>query len=73
MVHGPDAALAAIEKLAADPRRRDYCYLLAVRAHILEQVSRTRPRNTRLQAANLIRNERERYQNHAQGNSQPCQ
>jgi predicted RNA polymerase sigma factor len=47
MVHGPDAALAAIEKLAADPRRRDYCYLLAVRAHILEQVSRTRPRNTR--------------------------
>jgi predicted RNA polymerase sigma factor len=34
MVHGPDAALAVLEKLTFDPRLRDYCYLPAVRAHV---------------------------------------
>jgi mannose-6-phosphate isomerase-like protein (cupin superfamily) len=72
MVDGPDAALAAIEKLAADPRRRDYCCLPAVRAHILEQVNRTRPRNTAAAGSQPhSHSERERHQNHAQRNSQP--
>jgi predicted RNA polymerase sigma factor len=76
MVHGPDAALAALEKLAADPRFRDYCYVLAVRAHVLEQAGQhVAARGNRLHAANLTRNERERqlYQNHAQRRSRPCQ
>jgi mannose-6-phosphate isomerase-like protein (cupin superfamily) len=48
MADGPDVALVTIEKLDADPPRRDYCYLPAVGAHIVEQVSGTRPHNTRL-------------------------
>jgi predicted RNA polymerase sigma factor len=52
----------------ADPRLRDYCYLPAVRAHVLEQAGQhVAARDDWLQAANLTRNERERqlYQNHA--------
>ncbi len=76
MVHGPDAALAALEKLTTDPRLRDYCYLPAVRAQVLEQAGQhAAARNNWLHAANLTRNERERqlYQNHAQRRSRPCQ
>ncbi len=76
MVHGPDAALAALEKLAADPRLRDYCYLPAVRAHVLEQAGQhVAARGNWLHAANLTRNERQRqlYQNHAPRRSRPCQ
>lgn len=76
MVHSPDAALAALEKVAADPRLRDYCYLPAVRAHVLEQAGQhVAARDNWLQAANLTRNERERqlYQNHAHRRTPPCQ
>ncbi len=74
MVHGPDAALAAIEKLAGDPRLRAYCYLPAVRAHVLEQAGQLdAARDSWLQAADLTRNERERrlYESHAQRRDHP--
>lgn len=76
MVHGPDAALAEVEKLAGDPRLREYCYLPAVRAHLLEQAGRQdAARDSWLLAAKLTRNERERrlYEQHAIKRRSPCQ
>jgi len=68
MVQGPEAALAELNKLSGDPRLRDYCYLPAVRAHVLEQAGqRDAARDSWLLAAKLTRNERERqlYEQHA--------
>jgi predicted RNA polymerase sigma factor len=77
MVHGPQAALAELEKLSGDPRLRDYCYLPAVRAYVLEQAGlHDAARDSWLLAAKHTRNERERqlYRQHAaQQRSHPCQ
>jgi predicted RNA polymerase sigma factor len=75
MVHRPEAALAEIDRLAADPRLQGYCYLPAVRAHVLEQASLyDAARENWLEAAKLTRNERERrlYEKHAAERSTPC-
>ena len=74
MVHGPEAALAEIDRLAGDPRLRGYCYLPAVRAHVLEAAGRhDAARESWLEAAKLTRNERERalYEKHAAERSTP--
>ena len=39
-VHGPARALAALEPLESDPKLRDYYLLLAVRGHLLLELSR---------------------------------
>jgi predicted RNA polymerase sigma factor len=68
MVHGPQQAMAVLDKLAGDPRLRDYCYLPAVRAHVLEQANeQDAARACWRQAAKLTRNDRERrlYEEHA--------
>ena len=39
-VHGPAAALTAVEPLQHDPKLRDYYLLLALRGHLLQQLSR---------------------------------
>jgi RNA polymerase sigma factor (sigma-70 family) len=74
MVNGPQAALGELDKLASDPRLRAYCYLPAVRAHVLEQAGQhAAARDSWLLAAKLTRNERERrlYKQHAQERSRP--
>jgi predicted RNA polymerase sigma factor len=76
MVHGPQAALAELDKLSADPRLREYCYLPAVRAHVLDQAGQhAAARDSWLLAAKLTGNERERqlYTRNAQERSRPCQ
>jgi RNA polymerase sigma factor (sigma-70 family) len=76
MVNGPNVALAELEKLSGDPRLRGYCYLPAVRAHVLEQAGRhAAARDSWLLAAKLTQNERERqlYEQQAQQRSRPCQ
>jgi len=76
MVNGPHVALAELDKLSADPRLRGYCYLPAVRAHVLAQAGRhDAARDSWLLAAQLTRNERERqlYEQNAQGKSRRCQ
>lgn len=40
-VHGPAAALEAIEPLSADPKLRDYYLLLALRGHLLLELGRS--------------------------------
>jgi predicted RNA polymerase sigma factor len=68
MVHGPTAGLAATDKLTAHPAMRGYCYLPAVRAHLLERADqREAARLAWLEAAGLTHNERERqlFQQHA--------
>jgi len=39
-VHGPARALAALQPLESDPKLRDYYLLLAVRGHLLLELSR---------------------------------
>lgn len=75
MVNGPQAALAELDTLSGDPRLRAYCYLPAVRAHVLEQAGAHAAGRSWLLAAKLTRNERERqlYTRHAQERSRPCQ
>jgi RNA polymerase sigma factor (sigma-70 family) len=68
MVHGPAAGLAATDKLTAHPAMRDYCYLPAVRAHLLDRAGHGEAaRCAWLEAAALTHNERERqlFQQHA--------
>jgi RNA polymerase sigma factor (sigma-70 family) len=56
MVNGPRAALAKLDKLSGDPRLRGYCYLPAVRAHVLEQAGQhAAARDSWLLAAKLTR------------------
>ena len=76
MVRGPEAALAELDRLSGDTRLRDYPYLPAVRAHVLERAGRDdAARESWLQAAQLTRNDRERqlYIQHAHERSEPCQ
>ena len=73
--HRPQAALADLDKLSVDSRLRDYCYLPAVRAHVLEQAGEhAAARDSWQRAAQLTRNERERqlYNQHAQEGSRAC-
>jgi len=72
MVNGPEPALTELDKLSGDPRLRAYCYLPAVRAHVLQQAGQhAAARDSWLLAAKLTRNERERrlYTQHAQERS----
>jgi RNA polymerase sigma-70 factor (ECF subfamily) len=39
-VHGPEAALAAVESLEEEPKLRDYYLFLAVRGHLLQALGR---------------------------------
>ena len=39
-MHGPAAALAAVDPLHDDPKLRDYYLLLAVRGHLLLELNR---------------------------------
>jgi predicted RNA polymerase sigma factor len=76
MVHGPQASLAELDKMSGDPRLRDYPYLPAVRAHVLEQAGpHDAARESWVLAARLTRNEREQQlcEHHADPRSHQCQ
>ncbi|MGP9019143.1 RNA polymerase sigma factor [Streptomyces sp. BR1] len=61
MAEGPEAALAIVDALAADPALRAYHLLPSVRGDLLERLGRaTEARAEFARAAELTRNERER-------------
>ncbi|MBO4254616.1 RNA polymerase sigma factor [Streptomyces griseorubiginosus] len=61
MAEGPDAGLAIVDTLAAEPALRDYHLLPSVRGDLLERLGRTAEARAEFaRAAELTRNERER-------------
>lgn len=61
MAEGPEAGLAIVDTLAAEPALRDYHLLPSVRGDLLERLGRTAEARAEFaRAAELTRNERER-------------
>ncbi|MCH5673640.1 RNA polymerase sigma factor [Streptomyces gilvus] len=61
MAEGPEAGLAIVDSLAAEPALRDYHLLPSVRGDLLERLGRTAEARAEFtRAAELARNERER-------------
>ncbi|MEU1270637.1 RNA polymerase sigma factor [Streptomyces sp. NPDC005799] len=61
MAQGPEAGLAIVDTLAAEPALRDYHLLPSVRGDLLERLGRTAEARAEFtRAAELARNERER-------------
>ncbi|MET9906665.1 RNA polymerase sigma factor [Streptomyces sp. NPDC006476] len=61
MAEGPEAGLAIVDTLAAEPALRDYHLLPSVRGDLLERLGRTAEARAEFaRAAELARNERER-------------
>lgn len=60
-VHGPDAALTALEEIEAGERLRDYPYLFAVKGELLHHVGRAREASVAFRrASEIVVNERTR-------------